>query len=752
MGYLVTHIAACLVFAQLLGLLLGWLLWGYLARQRAIEVQSLRERIADMQILTPRMAFAGQHPASISASPGAVLTGPLAGSDLPLPFKEASKPLPRASSVQDELAEEVKEARLQHYEKQVRELESMRDRLPLLQADLSNAITSRRSAEKKLEETRSDFEVRISNLLGQVRDFERAAQEWDRMRDEFERSDMVKERELSTVKSHLRDLQNNQLPQKAEGPALAGVSVLEHADLRERYQKALKERDAIAAQFESWKQSGSAQNDSSARLAESEEALRNKDEHLAEQLSQVETLLWRVAELEPFAASAPRMEDDLRRQESEIAGHVAMHAESSDHIRSLLNRLAEQESESSGRTNELQKMVAECEAHIEQRDTRIVEIQTDLDRLTEQHSAQKAIQTQSADEIQSLLNRLAEHESESNGRTNELQQMVAARETHIEQRNARIVELQTDLDRLTEQHSAQKAMQAQSADEILSLLNRLAEQESESRGRTNDLQQMVAAREAHIEQRDARMAELQRELDRLTDEHTAHAAMQAESSDQIRSLSNRLAEQESESSGRTHELQRMVAAREAHIDQRDARMTELQAELNRRVSELAEHREALVTARRDHSSAISDLEARLSIFQAESRRALDLEKQLVDRSSEIRGFSAAYSDLQSELLSWKSRTAELEPLAAKAMELEKELSGHALEIRQLREKHSQQDARLADLRQRLVELEPLAARLPEAEQKLALQEERHQADRSQLKVNSAMRIRRLRQSITTFKG
>jgi len=583
MGYLVTHIFASLLFAQLLGLLLGWLLWGYIARQRGIEVQGLRERIADMQVMAPRMAFAGDRRATLA--PAIETSGPLVEDDLtdqltaraPIFFKdEEEKPALEAPSplrVADDLEAEVKEARLRHFEKQVRELEAVRDRLPLLQAELNLAITGKREAEKQLEETSNALEVRVNYLLSQIRDFERAASEWDRMRDESERSSIAKDKELSAAKSLVRDLQNNQLPQKAE-PA-GGISALEHADLRDRYQKALKERDALAAQLETLKQGPDQDGDPAGRLLELEEAMRLKDASLVEQVAQTESLLWRVAELEPFSLAMPRMEDDLRRQESEIAGHVAMHTESSDHIRSLLNRVAELEADSA-RAAELQYALAERDG--------------ELHRLAESHAAER------------------------------------------------------------EEH------------------------------------------EASIEH----------------------------------------------------------------------------------------HRAALLTAEREHSDVVSALQDRVSGLEQESRRAAELEQLLTARDSEIRGLFSAIGDIQSESAALRIRIQELAPLADRTPQLQQTLteqthqiqvlqdsinnhqqqvkalqqalSDHASEIQRLQTAHADKDIQVESLSQRLSELEPVAAQAPELKHQLAALAERHQAERARMTVNSAQRIRRLRQSITTFKG
>jgi chromosome segregation ATPase len=398
MAYLISHIAFSLLFTMLLGLLLGWLLWGYVAQQRAKEVQRLRNRVAEMQILAARVPVAsfshshagvtvpdmggngnslieGELPeripvhnpffedeeADAEALPASLplVSVPVAAASVVAPPPMPMPPPASALPIAPDLEAEVKEARLQHLQQQVRDLESLRDRLPLLQADLSDALAGRRAAESRYQEAKSDFEVRSSSLLSQIRDFENAAVEWDQAHQQLELEKIATEKELESVKATLRDLQNSQRPLTVESSSFAPTaSAIELTDLRERYQRAVKERDAIATELEFWKQSDGARPSDSVRLAELEALIQSKDSQLAEQAARVESLLWHVAELEPFAAQAPQKDEELRRQEAEIAGHMAMHSENAERIRSLQNHIVELQA-STVPAEQFQKAVAE---------------------------------------------------------------------------------------------------------------------------------------------------------------------------------------------------------------------------------------------------------------------------------------------------------------------------------------------------------------------------------------------------------
>lgn len=477
MGYLVTHMAAYLIFAQLLGLLLGWLLWGYTARQRAGEVQSLRERIADLQVSASRMAHASLPRASLEPPGEALATEPEKPEVEPgmadRPTVEGAgesttssgiKPIP----IQQDLLSEVKEARLRHFEKRVHELEGFRDRVTSLEAALHEAVAGRRSAESKLETVQKEFAVRSARMLEQIQDFQRAAVEWDQARGDFERARIAQDKELSAVRAQLRDLQNNQLPQRVEPAAALGFSELEHADLRDRYQRALKERDAMAAELEAWKQSPSGKHADSERVAELDAMLRLSRARLDEQLAQVETLLWRVAELEPYAAAMPQMEDDLRRQEAEIAGHVAMHTESSEHIRSLLNRVAQLEP-AAAKAGELAQELARRSETIDSLASRVAGLESERFGLEAKLSAQEAglsrakqleqALSQRDAEIRGLLAAHADFESELLAVKSQVAELesLAAKAPEAERKLARLEEeTRRQIDTLEMRHQAER--------------------------------------------------------------------------------------------------------------------------------------------------------------------------------------------------------------------------------------------------------------------------------------------------------
>jgi len=692
MAYLVSHIAICLIFAQLLGLLLGWLLWGYAARQRGKEVQTLRERLADMHFMSARVAaspeprlalqdapdslsnalqtaFSGAEMPARQAvrraffedSPGEedepvrpILSEPLLASAASVPsFAPPSSftPVPMAP----DLEAEVREAKIQHLQQQLRELEGVRDRLPLLQADLSDAIAGRRSAEARFQEAKNDFEVRSSGLLSQIRDFESAASEWDRQRADFERERLGRQKELDAVKATLRDLQNSQRPQTADTPDP------ELAELRDRCQRLLKEREALSAELAFWKQSRQAtpaSQGTSARQAELEEALRGRDAQLSEQAARLESLLWRVAELEPFAAEAPQKEEILRRQEAEIAGHMAMHAENSSQLRLLQNQV-----------EELQAT------------------------------------TIPADELKKIM---AEHQSAMQGLMLDHQQRVSELEQAVSMKEEEIAE-----------HVAVRYEQA---------------------GTLNDLRERVAELEAAAER--ARVLE-----QALGDRESEHRA----------ALQDLLRDREEQLNLVRSDLQETHAAA---LETAGQRIRELEQAL---ADGQSEHREQLTSLRDDL------LRSHMESLDIATQRMKALEQSLSDRDIEIRALLSVHSDMQRELQALRDeaegRRGEMTDSKARLAELETVLSRQTAELKQQKELNSDKDgqltflnerlgsvsSRLAAHQQRLLQLEPLAARAPEMEQKLKTLETKHQADLTRLKVNSAQRIRRFRQSLNTFK-
>jgi chromosome segregation ATPase len=554
MAYLVSHIAICLIFAQLLGLLLGWLLWGYSSRQRGKEVQTLRERLADMHFMSgaARMTAAPELRLALPDGPDAFSL-----SDLPERpvarrafFEEddsappaaplsssASLPAPVTAPppIAPDLEAEVRESKIQHLQQQVRELEGFRDRLPLLQADLSDAIAGRRSAEARFQEAKNDFEVRSSSLLSQIRDFESAATEWDRLRDEFEREKLAQQKELAAVKSTLRDLQNSQRPQTVDN-ALPAASLTELADLRERYQRVIREREALSAEVAILRQSSYPVPGGSAREADLEEALRSRDSQLSEQAARLESLLWRVAELEPFAAEAPQREEILRRQESEIAGHMAMHAENAARLEALQNQLEELQAttipaaqlqtiiaEHQTQVGDLQRLLSlkddEITEHVSARQTQLTQLQELQARVRELEDATEQVQALK----QSLLEREDQHQATARGILQDHEQRLNEMRSEFQQTEQARAEAAAQQLQALEQSLADRNL------EIRALLSAHAETHREleaARNQARSLQGELEAKHA--------------EADRLRDLHKDQEGQLTVLHERLGDLSSRL--------------------------------------------------------------------------------------------------------------------------------------------------------------------------------------------------------------------
>lgn len=510
--------------------------------------------------------------------------------------------------------------------------------------------------------------MRSSGLLLQIRDFEAAAAEWDRQRAEFERERLGQQKELDAVKATLRDLQNSQRPQTVDDPELV--------DLRERYQRMVKARDALAAELAAVRHSGPASSGNSGRLAELEEALRGRDSQLAEQGARLESLLWRVAELEPFAAEAPQKEEALRRQESEIAGHMAMHAENASQLRSLQSQLEELQATTIP-ADELKKIMAEHQAAMQGL------VADHQQRLKEMEQA-----------VSMKEQEIAEHVSVRHDQTDKLNEL-----------RARVAELEAATER------------------VKVLEHAMAERESEHQAA---VQGLVQDHQKHL---DAVRADLQQ----------LHAAELETVTQRAQALEQALADRENE------------------------------------------HRAALEGARRAHEEQLSAvqndlLHSHMTTLDIANERIKALEKSLSDRDLEIRAMLSVHSDMQREM---EATRQDLQTLRAEAesqrvenakwkeriAELEATLSQQTAELKQQKELNNDKDgqltflherlgavsSRLAAHQQRLLQLEPLAARAPEMEQQLKTLETKHHEELTRLKVNSAQRIRRFRQSIHTFK-
>jgi DNA repair exonuclease SbcCD ATPase subunit len=403
MAYLITHIAICLVFAQLMGLLLGWLLWGYVARQRGKELQTLRESLADAQLMAPRLQNGDAPEPARSLSEASALPESPSPGQIPQQAQTSLAKLP-----DDDIPTEAEalKARIQQLEQQIKELEGFRHRLPALQIELNDALAGRKATEGRFQQARADFELRAANLQAQIEDLER-------QRDEFERLYRAKDKELEAARAQALELQNAQQPRPADPqPGVASASALELADWQSRHQKVWQERNALAAELESYKQRDLDRPDHTTRIAELQAALQSKESGLQEQIARIESLLWRVAELEPFEAATLKLEEDVRRQASEIAGHLAMHADNAEHIAELLKRNAELEAAQQA-ADELHKELAskdeQIAAHLQFQTSQlklIQDLQAQISRLEDVIQRAASLQKLLADrdaEIRALL-------------------------------------------------------------------------------------------------------------------------------------------------------------------------------------------------------------------------------------------------------------------------------------------------------------------------------------------------------------
>lgn len=452
MAYLIEHMALSLAFAQLLGLLLGWLLWGYAARQRDQEVRSLRHLLAEVPVSMPRVALANsrsspgaleiegsdvfqtpgilgltQEKLPIAAAPGDPSRAPLAGSllkdDLPgsgsarsavflsTPDQSRFKPAvqdherTKIARVHSEPDGGAEVSRIRLLEQEIQELTPLRDRLPKLEAELLQVTAQKAVVEDERESRQRDFDVRMESLLGQIRAFEENAREWDRLRSDYERVAMLSDKELAAANARIVELQNRQVPEKAASPSISPA--LEVAQVRDRFQQLMQERDSLTAELAATKKTYSNGASGAARVEELERALYSREANLAEQATRVEALLWRVAELEPFATEAPGLHDSLARLESEVAGHLTQHAENAERIRSLINRVAELEGELQTTPDNRDEEIASYQAAVQDQARQLAEFKAAYDALMERE-AQLRLQLDAPETgIHALENRIA---------------------------------------------------------------------------------------------------------------------------------------------------------------------------------------------------------------------------------------------------------------------------------------------------------------------------------------------------------
>jgi DNA repair ATPase RecN len=282
-------------------------------------------------------------------------------------------------------------------------------------------------------------------------------------------------------------------------------------------------------------------------------------------------------------------------------------------------------------------------------------------------------------------------------------------------------------------------------------------------------------RVAELEPFAAEAPEKEETLRRQEEEIAGHMAMHAENGERIRSLQNHVIELQATTVPTEH-FDRIIGEHQDEIrrqaQEHQQRIGELQQMLAIKDDEIAQH----VAVRYSQAGMVSSLEARVTELEGATERVIALEKLLSERDSEIKELLAAHSELQTEMQSWRTHALELEPVAERTPKLEATIREQAAELQRLRDAIGDKDGQLTFLQERLSaissrlmahqhrlqQVEPLAARTPELEKQLEERErsaresiksleEQHYLELTRLKVNSAQRIRRFRQSLNGFK-
>jgi chromosome segregation ATPase len=273
-----------------------------------------------------------------------------------------------------------------------------------------------------------------------------------------------------------------------------------------------------------------------------EETLRTKDANLAAQAAQVESLLWQLAELEPFAAAVPQLEEELRRRQAAIAGHEAMQAENADHVRGLLNRVAELESE-------LIKAAEGNKAHAER---------------------EAALRKTLADGQAALQSAVSGRDTERR-RNAELAQLLARKEAELSSQAAARAQREKYISELQARISSVEAATAK----VLDLERARSQQDAEMQRLIASLEDKDAQSKQLKQRHEIQLAELHQLLDGKDLDIQGHEAVRAE-------LENML-------TGKDLEIHRLSAA---NLD-KDAQLVSLKDRLSALEADLASTRERL---------------------------------------------------------------------------------------------------------------------------------------------------------------
>jgi chromosome segregation ATPase/predicted flap endonuclease-1-like 5' DNA nuclease len=657
MGYLISQIVFCLILAALLGLLLGWLIWGRYQRW-FIELQRSTKRENDD--LSTTLALRTGELEKLRAQYGKM------SGDLEFKSKALADLEPKFAAAQSDL----EASRLGREDLQLELGNKTRSLLGFTQQFVSkdNELADWRGrfndAEMRLRTLQKEFDARTASLKTTEDCAAKLDLELNALRQrlsEAERQVGEKEKTIADLNSRLK-----RLAEDSDKELRLRLGELEtvRLSLAER-DKRLAEADKVSAQYKTLESDLEAKNK---RVAELEAQLTNLRTDLEASRTGRDDL---KAELAAKTNALLSLQSDIQAGRS---GRDDLQKELADKTKALLSLQADLEASRQGRsdleaelankTKTLLLLGADLQASRQGRDDLQAELSSKTAALLAAGGAATAL-TALQGEHEQRGKRVAELETElqrSSTRFRDLEGSLTQLRLDMEARSKRINELESDLAEVQAALSARNKRvnelehdlgEARSrAERVGELETELGKVRSSFTGETNSLRAELEGRGRRIAELENEVGNLRNEVGTLGNELESRRHRNAELEGQMKGLREELTKRD----WRMSELENEVEGRGRRIGQLETDFNSLQGEIAKRdtrINELDRHLNSLRSDADDSTRNLGAPETEVAALRSEvsvrSQRVSDLETELsaLYKDFELRGGRIA--ELESEL-------------------------------------------------------------------------------------------------------
>jgi len=387
MQYLVGQMLMCLLIAGLIGLVIGWAIWGMLLQKSRERATEMEQRVAKLSGYPARLAdLEGTHAAFVASR-----------------NEESAKCKARIAELELVAAklpelEKSLAARTSQWEALNAQFESQTKQLADLRLKASAADESLKAKDAQIAEhvhAHEDKDARLTSLVGRIADLDLVAVRVPQLEAQLAQVGAAHAQKAAEVEKHVAAHREKDARIAELAPLAALVPALREKLSAKEVEAAgltAKLDDAIAAHAEK-----------ATELERHADANREKDEHIEQLMAEVDAMKpqvaeiprlkaehadkdARIAELAALAALAPELQAKVDTHRKHIDELTAAHAEKDAQIAQLTAAHAEKDSQ----IGELKAQVDAQGSHLQQLAAEHAAKDVQLSELTLAHSAKDA--------------------------------------------------------------------------------------------------------------------------------------------------------------------------------------------------------------------------------------------------------------------------------------------------------------------------------------------------------------------------